>query len=154
MRILQNEHYAQVNSMNLMSRNDWLTSRLLFRHLQGIVKPHCYTCWCMLMCHLKCHENHPAKCLNDYHSHHRWGIPKMTSSTGWCPNISWFTTPIHIHQLVRYIMSYLLSINHTFFFLPPITQMLHGVGIFTYIGSGWWIVRANVGIHIPEPWFV
>ena len=29
----------------------------------------------------------------------------------------------------------------------------HGAGIFTYI-TGWWIVRANVGIHIPAPWSI
>ena len=30
--------------------------------------------------------------------------------------------------------------------------MLHGAGIFTYM-TGWFWTRANVGIHIPAPWF-
>ena len=30
--------------------------------------------------------------------------------------------------------------------------MLHGASIFTYM-TGWFWTRANVGIHIPAPWF-
>ena len=33
-----------------------------------------------------------------------------------------------------------------------LSHMLHGAGIFTYM-TGWFWTRANVGIHIPAPWF-